>query len=241
MDDAHTLPLVSVVIPTYNRYPLLLHAIDSVRQQTHTHLEIIVVDDCSTDPRYLTLAAHYRDDPRVLILRLDINQREKYRTTAAQGMTRNHGLERARGEYIALLDDDDRWIPRKIEMQLAALRLHPEFKIIGTTVFICHNSDDGTRHECIRDQTHDPEETPVRTLAQNMNRLDLFDFARANRLGNSTVLFHSSLYVEVGPQALSNPEDYEYWTRIMRHTDALVLLVPTVHYDMQSSKFYEYR
>lgn len=109
-------PLVSVVIPTYNRASLVQRAIESVRQQTYENLEIIVVDDSSTDETPEVVPTI--DDPRVEYVRHETN-----RHGAA---ARNTGVKYASGEYVAFLDDDDEWYPKKIEKQVKALDESPE-------------------------------------------------------------------------------------------------------------------
>ncbi len=103
-------PLVSVVIPTYNRATLLPRAIESVLSQTHRNLEVIVVDDHSTDDT--TGVVERLRDPRLRLV------------TAASRLgsaeARNQGIGRASGRFIGFLDDDDEWLERKVERQLAA-------------------------------------------------------------------------------------------------------------------------
>jgi glycosyltransferase involved in cell wall biosynthesis len=107
--------LVSVIIPTLDRPRLLLRAVDSVVQQTHRDIEIIVVVD---RPSPETLAAVQTvSDSR---LRLIVNP---YPTTA--GGARNVGADHAAGEWIAFLDDDDEWLPNKLEHQLAFAAARP--------------------------------------------------------------------------------------------------------------------
>ena len=113
MDSLDSIPLVSVIIPTYNRYDHLVHAIKSCLNQTYPNIEVIVINDASTDPRYLD--GSLDRFPRTTIIHLPINQRIKYGTPAAQGMTRQEGLLVARGEWIAFLDDDDWFHPEKVE------------------------------------------------------------------------------------------------------------------------------
>src|SRR6266481_2753275 len=101
--------LVSVVIPTINRPKLLLRAIDSVLRQTHQEIEVIVVvdrPDLETVPVVRAV-----NDPRVQLI---VNAQ---RTTAAGA--RNVGVDHAKGEWIAFLDDDDEWLPNKLERQIA--------------------------------------------------------------------------------------------------------------------------
>lgn len=105
-------PLISVVVPTYNRSRLLREAVDSVRGQTYEEWELVVVDDGSTDDTAAVLAG--LDDPRLRVVRLD-------HTGNAAGV-RNAGLAAARGDYVAFLDDDDLWMRPKLAIQLAGLQ-----------------------------------------------------------------------------------------------------------------------
>lgn len=103
--------LVSVVIPSFNRAATISRAIDSVLNQTYSNIEIIVVDDCSTDNTAEIVAAY--TDPRVRYLRNSTNSRAC--------ISRNKGIAAAKGDCIALHDSDDAWRPEKLQKQLEAL------------------------------------------------------------------------------------------------------------------------
>lgn len=105
------MPRVSTIIPTYNRADILDRAIDSVLGQTFEDLELIVVDDGSTDDT-AELIAEY-DDPRLTFIEHDENR--------GGSVARNTGIEHASGDYFAFLDSDDAWRPRKLELQVAEL------------------------------------------------------------------------------------------------------------------------
>lgn len=102
--------LVSTIIPTYNRSRIVVEAIDSILSQTYGNIEIIVVDDGSTDDT-LERLRQYGDRIRVLS-----------QQNAGPGIARNRGIAAARGELIAFLDSDDLWLPSKIERQVAQLQ-----------------------------------------------------------------------------------------------------------------------
>jgi glycosyltransferase involved in cell wall biosynthesis len=108
-------PRVSVVIPTHNRAGLVVRAVRSVLGQTVTDLELIVVDDASTDGTVDALSGI--DDARLRVVRLPRNARQAHAT--------NVGIARASGEFVAFLDDDDEWLPDKLEKQLARLHEAP--------------------------------------------------------------------------------------------------------------------
>ncbi len=111
-------PLVSVIIPTYNRARFLKEALASVLAQTYRPLEIIVVDDGSTD-----------ETPKV-VSRFPVRYvRTPHRGVAA---ARNRGLNKARGALIAFLDSDDLWLPRKIEVQVSFFERQPEAVAVQT-------------------------------------------------------------------------------------------------------------
>ena len=103
---------VSVVVPTFDRRPLLQQAVESVLSQTHESLEVIVVDDGSTDATSDYLASI--DDPRVHVIRRA--------HTGNVSALRNAGIEAASCDLLAFLDSDDVWLPHNLERQIAALR-----------------------------------------------------------------------------------------------------------------------
>ena len=108
-------PLVSVVIPTRDRAMLLRRALLSVLGQTYRDLEVIVVDDASNDGTADVVASI--DDPRVRYYR---HEDRRYASAA-----RNTGIEKARGDYIAFLDDDDEWLPTKLSKQVRLMKDSP--------------------------------------------------------------------------------------------------------------------
>lgn len=112
--------LVSVVIPTYNRAHLLGPCIESVLAQTYRPIEIVVVDDGSTDETP-ALAASFPPEVRYV--------RQANRGVAG---ARNTGLAHARGEFVAFLDSDDRWLPFKLALQVAFLKAWPEVGMVWT-------------------------------------------------------------------------------------------------------------
>jgi glycosyltransferase involved in cell wall biosynthesis len=115
-------PLVSVVLPTHNRAALLGRAVRSVLGQSHARLELIVVDDSSTDDTAAVLEAI--EDDRMQVLSLDHNR-------GAAG-ARNAGIRWATGDLIAFQDSDDEWLPHKLELQIQLLqRSAPAVGAIG--------------------------------------------------------------------------------------------------------------
>jgi glycosyltransferase involved in cell wall biosynthesis len=116
-----SLPLVSVIIPTYRRSEFLLRAIRSALNQTYKNTEIIIVDDNDGDD-------HYRRDTKVKISHLMSPQIRyiEHDTNKDVSAARNSGIDVSQGDYIAFLDDDDEWLPGKLEKQIALFQNLPE-------------------------------------------------------------------------------------------------------------------
>jgi glycosyltransferase involved in cell wall biosynthesis len=112
--------LVSVLIPTYNRAYIVCRAIESVLAQTYPDIEVIVVDDGSTD------------DTRERIARFGDAVRYIYQQNAGLAAARNTGLAAARGEFIALQDSDDLWLPWKLEAQMAVMAVDSNIALSWT-------------------------------------------------------------------------------------------------------------
>ena len=102
--------MVSVIMPAYNAEKYIVKAINSVLEQTYQNLELIVIDDCSTDTTYETVLNMLEKDARIRLYKNEMN--------LGVARTRNRGFELANGDYIALLDSDDIWMEDKIEKQI---------------------------------------------------------------------------------------------------------------------------
>ncbi|WP_426112979.1 glycosyltransferase family 2 protein [Massilia sp. PWRC2] len=128
---ARVAPLVSVVIPTYNRGYCIAACIASVLAQTLADFEIIVVDDASSDDTAARVAA--MSDPRISYVALASNQ--------GGAVARNTAIGRARGEFVAFLDSDDIWLPDKLAKQIAGLRAAGARCALSYTWLTCVDDD----------------------------------------------------------------------------------------------------
>ncbi|GAA0540133.1 glycosyltransferase family 2 protein [Chitinophaga japonensis] len=117
-------PLVSVIIPCYNGASYIRQALESISAQTYQQLEILVLDDGSTDGSYSVITECSRQDDRIKVIRHERN--EKLIATL------NKGIELAQGKYIARMDADDIALPDRIEKQVTFMEAHPEAGICGT-------------------------------------------------------------------------------------------------------------
>ena len=181
-----SLPLVTVIVGAYNAERYLAEAIDSVLAQTHPRLELIVVDDGSTDGSG-RIAESYGDPVRCI-------RQENGGMAAA----RNRAIPEARGDYLAFLDADDRFPPDKLERQLAVFEGQPELDVVygHVTEFLSPDLDEAAR-ALLRAPEHDvPWPTPNLMLVRRESflRVGLFStelkvgigvdwHARANELG----------------------------------------------------------
>lgn len=130
-------PLVSVVIPTYKRPDYLIRAVESVLNQTYPNIEAIVVDDNNpeTEARRRTedIMKQFEDDPRVKYLK-----HEKNKNGSA---ARNTGARSSKGEYVAFLDDDDEYTPKRLEAMLKRFsKLSPDYGVCYSR-YICRMPD----------------------------------------------------------------------------------------------------
>lgn len=108
-------PLVSIILPSHNRFDSLLLSLESISKQTFKDYEVILINDGSDDERYKNL----QFDSDIIVIHLEKNSvKEKGYFSDS---IRNHGIDRASGKYIAFLDDDDYWFPNKLEKQINKL------------------------------------------------------------------------------------------------------------------------
>jgi glycosyltransferase involved in cell wall biosynthesis len=121
-------PLVSVIIPTFQSARYIVEAVESVLGQTYAPIEIIVVDDGSTDDT--------RERLRPYFDRL----RYVYLENSGPSKARNHGVRLARGELIAFLDADDRWLSNKLETQIRCLMNEPTAALVHSTSLVGETS-----------------------------------------------------------------------------------------------------
>lgn len=126
------MPLVSVVMPVYNSSRFLRQAIESVLAQTYQNIELIILDDCSTDNSLQIMREYEEQDTRVRVFAGEVNQ--------GVARVRNCGIQQARGAYIALLDSDDVWFAEKLEWQIGLLLEKQADIAYGSVDFVDENN-----------------------------------------------------------------------------------------------------
>jgi glycosyltransferase involved in cell wall biosynthesis len=224
-------PLVSVIIPAYNRYNMLCEAVGSVLCQTFKDFELIVVDDGSTDrtarvgDNGLNAMRGAQDSPAVApgsfsFLRLE--------HTGMPGAGRNRGAEAARGRYIAFLDSDDLWMPRKLELQVALMEEDSKYRISHTRELWLRNG-----------------KTISQTSQKHTRCGRLFNDSLVKCIiGPSTVMMERALFLENNGfrEDLEIAEDYELWLKItsnnpVGYIDQPLTIKRAGHGDQLTSKY----
>jgi len=150
-------PIVSIVLPTYNRADVIGRAIASVRAQTFTDWELLIVDDGSTDGTPDAVAGL---DDRIRLLRQE---------NGGTYVARNNGLAHARGRYITFLDSDDEWLPHFLELTVGFLGAYPDAHFVTTEFFEDLGDGSPIRHDAYEIGTQYPEK--ARAIGSHM--LDL--------------------------------------------------------------------
>lgn len=186
-------PLVSVVMSVYNAGDFLEPAIQSVLNQTYTNFEFIIVDDGSKDNSWKTIKNY--SDKRIKAFRQN-NQ------GIQAGL--NAGISRAKGKYIARMDQDDLSLRQRLEKQVHFLESHDDIAIVGTNFPLIGSSGKVINHSFYLDRPED---------------LKLEVFLR-NPFGHGTVMVRRSVFDKVGIYNQDEPvEDWELWWRIMQKFD----------------------
>jgi glycosyltransferase involved in cell wall biosynthesis len=239
-------PVVSVIVPTYNRADLLARAVDSALAQTYQSAEIVVVDDGSTDD---TTGVLRRYGNRIRCIE-----------TSHRGPShaRNAGIRASRGEYLAFLDSDDMYYPYKLEVQVAQMEAHPDLGMIYTDFSALF--PDGSLDECHLRKYHgtydrngwrfeDVFSSRNEVSARYRGRVvtlytgDIFDFVlRGTLVATTTMLIRRGVFDVVGYQneAYRFAEDYEFVLRICKRFRVGFLDLPTYtvqYHEGQMSRF----
>ena len=236
-------PAVSVIIPTFNRAAMLREAIETVFAQGHDDLEVIVIDDGSTDSTREMVATTFGGDERV---------RYHYQANAGASTARNTGLDLSRGDYIAFLDSDDAWQPWHLRLQLAALERHAEIGFIWTNVDFVNGLGEITAESALPrllsaygyfplDELFSTS-APLSELGIEVSleyrdcRLYIGDIFSAMIVGNlvmpSSVVMRRALLDRVGrfDERLVRGEDHQFFLRASREGPAGYADIPSIRY-----------
>jgi len=179
---------ISVIIPSFNRASTIGRAIESVLGQTHKASEIIIVDDGSTDDTAEVIKEKY---PMVTYT---------FQENAGVSAARNLGISKSSHSWLAFLDDDDEWMPHKLEKQVDLLTQLPDLKL-------CHTEERWIRNGVRVNQMHKHKKSGGWIYSKCLPLC---------AISPSSVLLHKSLFDDVGlfDEALPACEDYDMWLKI---------------------------
>ena len=197
-------PIVSIVMPTFNRMEFLPATVESVLQQTMSTWELIIADDGSNSETLAYLESLTRD-ARIRLLRL--------RRLGNAGAARNAAIAAARADWLAFLDSDDLWTANKLERQLAVLRTNPECRW-SYTAFVMVDAE-GTPLPSERNRPWTPHSGQIFTQTVRTTA----------SIRPSSVLASTALVREVGgfDEAIDCSEDYDLWLRLALRSPVCVV------------------
>ena len=203
MDNQYIDGLVSVIIPTYNSATYIKKTVDSVLAQTYENFEIIIVDDCSKDSTREVLEGIAKADSRVHPFIQEKNN--------GAAVSRNVGINNAKGRYIAFLDSDDLWEPNKLEKQMVALKEGNPFVFSAMDIV-------------------DAEGNQLQGKRKIKEKVTYKDLLTKTYISTSTVIYDR---VSIGnpPMPLRRTgQDYAFWMVLLKKSDALGIDEVLVHY-----------
>jgi glycosyltransferase involved in cell wall biosynthesis len=232
--------LVSVIIPSYNRFKNLLNAIDSIKLQTYKNIEIIVVNDCSKDKEYYEY--NWKEN-NINIIHLEKNSKELLGFACPQ---RNFGIKESKGKYIAFCDDDDIWFPSKIEIQINAMKetgckMCCTDGLIGEGVYEKNKNYNMYNGEYFLHVLKNIYKSKGSNFLDNgFPKIWTLDFIKIhNCIITSSLIIDKDVVDKIGNFIVCNytkvAEDYDYWLRALEHTNCVYIENICFYYDKSTS------
>jgi glycosyltransferase involved in cell wall biosynthesis len=190
-----TAPLISIVIPSYNQAKYIAYNLDSILAQTYSNFEVIFIDDGSKDNTAEILKSYSEKDSRIKYF---------YQNNSERAVARSHGISKANGKYICLVDSDDTWLPHKLETQLAVMENDPE-------IILCYAPVNRI----------DPENKPLKNAARQQegySGLIYKHLLMRNFIPSVTPMIRASVLKNIGEQVTDfiPYEDWDFWLRLSR-------------------------
>ena len=188
-------PLISIVIPSYNQAKYIAYNLDSILAQTYSNFEVIFIDDGSKDNTAEILKNYTEKDSRIKYF---------YQNNSERAVARSHGISKANGKYICLVDSDDTWLPHKLETQLAVMENDPE-------IILCYAPVNRI----------DPENKPLKNAARQQegySGLIYKHLLMRNFIPSVTPMIRASMLKNIGEQVTDfiPYEDRDFWLRLSR-------------------------
>jgi len=189
--------LVSIITPNYNCGRFIAQTVESVLAQTYPHWELLIQDDCSTDDSVAVAERYAARDPRI---KIEVNPRN-----CGAALTRNRALVRAQGRWIAFLDSDDLWMPRKLELQIA---------------FMVCNGYAFTYHEYVEIDEADNE---LGVYVSGKKRVGRFGMYSCCWPGCLTVMYDAAKIGLLQIRDVKKNNDSAMWLKVIRKSDCFLL------------------
>jgi len=180
-------PEISVIMAVYNTQTFLAEAVESILNQTFKDFELIIINDCSTDNSPKIINAYLEKDKRVVLINNKLNKGPAY--------SRNEGIKKARGKYIAIMDSDDTALPERLEKQRAFLENNQDIFLIGSGWY-----------DVDENGVHRKKRIPVKNANKKLLKI--------NCIHNPTVMFRNdgqTFYRDKFRYA----QDYDLWLRLL--------------------------
>lgn len=182
--------LVSIITPTYNSEAFIAETIQSAQAQTFPNWELVIVDDCSTDNTAAVVRSFSEQDARISFYQLQRN--------SGAGVARNQAVDLARGQYIAFLDSDDLWKPKKLEKQLQFMQ-----ETAQPFAF--------SFYECI-----DEDGNPLHLQVRAPQRLYYLQLFFCNFVGNLTGIYDTKFFGKIPISGIRKRQDWMVWLTVLR-------------------------
>lgn len=177
--------LVSIITPLYNSKAFIAETISSVLKQTYTNWELLLIDDCSTDNTLEVVAEFLLKNPNIKLIKNNSN--------SGAAISRNKGIAEAKGDFIAFLDADDLWKPKKLEKQINFMQTE--------NCEVCFSS-----YEQI-----DEAGKPVNKLVKALPVLDYNTLLKTNYIGNLTGIYNAKVLGKIEAPNLRKRQDWLLW------------------------------
>ena len=207
------IPIVSIVIPTYNHAKFIGKALESVIDQTYKNWEAIVIDNNSTDDTNKVINQY--NDPRIKYLKIN--------NDGVIAKSRNLGIKEAKGEWIAFLDSDDWWTKDKLEVCLSKIGKNVDFIHHATEYVI--KSKSFFKKKIIKGREF---KKPI------LNDLLIGTITKGSQISNSSVIVRKNILIKIGGlnenKILVGSDDYDTWLRIAQITDQFLYINKKLSY-----------
>ncbi|MFD1294244.1 glycosyltransferase family 2 protein [Lutibacter holmesii] len=183
-------PLISIIMPNYNAGSFIKASIESVITQTYDNWELWIIDDASTDTSLESINSFVKLDSRIQRIVLPENK--------GPAIARNKGIEKCNGEFIAFLDSDDRWIPRKLEKQLEFMVRHNY--VVSFTSYVSI-TEDGKSSKFIKAK----------------EKVTYSDLLTNNYIGCLTAMYHVKTLGKIYFPKIKKRQDWAMWLKITKN------------------------